>query len=333
MYPRLVADIGATNARFALAEGADMLAYRRTVPTRNHDSIVGAIEHYLADLPVEPVAACLAIASPMSGDCVQMTNHHWRFSVSALRSRFAWEALEVVNDSQAIALSLPYLDGSRYQSIGEDRPQPRAPCCVLGPGTGLGVALLVPHEGRWIPVATEGGHASLGPATEREFAVFDYWLSRGLSLSRENFLSGPGIFRLYQALCALNAEPLRADEAPGVHRLATEYDDHTASESLAMFFALLGSACGDQALATGARGGVYLAGGILPRMEKRLMLSDFRRRFEDKPPMTDYMKAITTRLIIGDEPGLTGAAHWPLIASSGNGKYPGPSSTRHDPGQ
>lgn len=311
MYPRLVADIGGTNARFALATDDTVLQDRKTLPTEQFRSIEQAIAHYLDGLDAHPRGACLAIACPVAGEQVQMTNHHWHFSISALEERFGWERLAVINDFRAIALSLPHLERDQYLTLGGGHPGRDGPLCVLGPGTGLGVALAIPHVGDWLTVPTEGGHASVAPTTKVELAIFEYWLERGLSLSRENLVSGPGLYRLYAAHCALKKKPLQAEDAAGVSELAKR-GDAPAGYALEMFFALLGSICGDQALATGARGGVFLAGGMLPRMKEPLLASNFRDRFEDKPPMSHYLRPIATALITEPDPGLVGAAHYPL---------------------
>lgn len=312
-YPRLVADIGGTHTRFAISDGDAGLRHRQTLRSPDHARLEDAIEHYLAAIdPLVPVSACIAIAGPIEDGRVTMTNHSWTFSVADLQRRFGWNALRVVNDFAAVAMALPHLRSDQTLRIGGGRPQADMPLGVLGPGTGFGAAQLIPCQEHWIPVSTEGGHVLLAAGNETELAIFEYWLKRHLFLSRENLLSGPGIFRLYEACCAIHGETPRARDAVEVTDLAIHQGDALAGQTLEAFFGLLGSACGDQALATGARGGIYLAGGILPKMSEALIGSDFRRRFEDKGPMSHYVREIQTHLIIASDPGLIGAAHCPL---------------------
>lgn len=320
-YPRLVADIGGTHTRFAISDGDAGLRHRQTLRTSDHAGLGDAIEHYLASIdPVVPVTACIAIAGPVEDGRVTMTNHNWTFSIAGLQRRFGWRALQVVNDFAAVAMALPHLRSDQTLCIGGGRPQPGMPLGVLGPGTGFGAAQLIPYQGHWIPVSTEGGHVLLAAGNETELAIFEYWLKRDLFLSRENLLSGPGIFRLYEACCAINGQARQARDAVEVSDLAIQQGDALARQTLDIFFGLLGSACGDQALATGAHGGIYLAGGILPKMSDQLIGSDFRRRFEDKGPMSHYVQDIQTHLIIAPDPGLLGAAHYPLGQSRDAGE-------------
>lgn len=321
--PRLIADIGGTHSRFAISTQPRCWEHFATLPTASFATLTDAIEHYLAAIPgVQVDVACLAIAAPVEGDQVIMTNGHWAFSVRELQQHFHWAALRVINDFTAVALSLPALQPEQLVAIGTPTAHRTEvadlPLCVLGPGTGFGAAQLIPAAADWIPVSTEAGHVLISASNPMEIAVLEYWMQRDLYPSRENLLSGPGIFRLYQACCAIHDAPQQATDEVEVTQLAMTHRDAIATRTLAMYFGLLGSSCGDQALATGSRGGLYLAGGILPHLAEALCASSFRQRFEQKGPMSHYVQAIPTRLIITENPGLIGATRCALPPVAGH---------------
>lgn len=308
-FPRLVADIGATHARFARcdAPGSTPRALRK-LHTRDFATLEEALRTYAGETDLEVEHACLAVAGPVSGEQIRLTNGNWCFTRDALAREFGFRGLRILNDLEAIALAVAFLGPDDFRAIGGGETASDAPMAVVAPGTGLGMSLLLPCGEGWHLVATEGGHATLAPGNEREEAVFDYWLTRGGRLSREHFLSGPGLMRIHEALASLEATPAPAQSPEEISALAETRHDPVCLETLEIFMALLGSTCGDQALSTGARGGVWLAGGILPHLSERLEQGPFRARFEDKAPMTDWVSAIATRLITAAEPGLTGAA-------------------------
>jgi len=310
---RLVADIGGTHARFALSGGPGQWSRLMVLTTEAWPDPRAAIEHYLASMDSPPPAgACLAIAAPLRGDHIAMVNASWSFSRAELARHFHWPRLQIINDLAAVAVTLPHLQPDDLLALGttpapaDTEPLPRA---VLAPGTGFGTALLLPTSGGWQPIPAEGGHALLGSNRLQELAVIDYWLRRGLAPTRENLLSGPGMYRLYQACCALHDRPRQAADGVEVTALAQQQADPMAVQALALYLSLLGSSCGDLALSTGAWGGLWLAGGVLPKISQALIDSSFRARLEDKGPMTDLMRATPTHLILADQPGLTGAAH------------------------
>lgn len=311
-YPRLVADLGGTHCRFAVVEKpAGPLLHTQTFVAASYPTLEAVLADYLHGVPSTPESACLAVAGPGSDTSVTMTNLSWRAQAEELQQRFKLQRVLFINDFQAIARAIPALAESDSMTVGKGTVDLGQAVCVLGPGTGLGVALLIPGADSPIAIATEGGHAALSANTEREAAVFAYWRQQSQPLTRESFLSGPGLLRLYTALCALDGLPPATRHSPDIQTLA-EGGDNTAREAIALFCALLGSAAGDQALSCGARGGVFLAGGILPALRAYLLTSEFRARFENKPPMQAYLQAIGTRLILADNPGLLGAAHWPF---------------------
>jgi glucokinase len=308
---RLVADLGGTHCRLALADNTGALTQVQTFIAAHYSTVEDAITVYLGDKDARVKNACLAVAGPTQAHTMTMTNLSWRTTAQQLNKRFGFEQSAFINDFEAIALSIPALAADELLDIGLSSIDLRSPIAVLGPGTGLGVAQLIPCGHHFMAIATEGGHTSLQAHTSTEQAIFNYWQAQGLALSRESFLSGPGLYRLYAAICSLEKSECGADEGGAVSQLAAQ-GDALATAAIDVFFSLLGSAAGDQALACGARGGVVLAGGILPKMRNALLNSPFRERFEAKPPMQDYLKRIPSCLIVHENPGLFGASLYPL---------------------
>ncbi|MCG5217412.1 glucokinase [Streptosporangium sp. KLBMP 9127] len=302
--PWLVADIGGTNARFGLVTRPDghpeAIAVLRVA---DHEGLPEAVAAYLADHAggVRPGAACLAIAGPVDGDRYHLTNAAWSGSARDLGVPGA----VLLNDFEALAFALPYLEDDMLMSLGGPEPV-RGVKAVLGPGTGLGVSGLVPAGGEWVPIACEGGHVTAPVVTEREIEVVRALRAQGREvIVAEHLLSGPGLSRLHHGLALVDgvaATPLPASE------IVLRRDDTRCAETIEVFCGLLGSFAGNTALTLGARGGVYLGGGVLPRIADRLRASDFRRRFELTPDLGDYLTAIPTRLIVGGHPALLGAA-------------------------
>lgn len=305
---RLVADIGGTHTRFALSRDHAHLEARRTLLTREYASLGAAARSYLQETGAQPNEACLAVAGPVDGDTVRLTNHGWEFSRLALADELGIERLRVINDFEAIALALPRLGDAALQQIGGGTARSGRPFALLGPGTGLGVAQLVPTSDGFQAVPTEGGHASIGPADESELAIIAALLDAGERISRETLLSGPGLERIHRILCRLRAETGNALSAAQIQERAVAGEDPTCREALEHFCAFLGTAAADQALCCGAQGGVYIAGGIVPRFTDFLRRSRFRNRFEDKGPMSGYVRSIPVYVITHPDPGMFGAA-------------------------
>jgi len=311
---RLVADIGGTNARFALARADGTLREPRTLATRRYASLDEAASDYLRAVSTRPREACVAVAGPVSGDLVRLTNHRWEFSITATRAALGLTTLRVINDFEAIALALPALVAGDVEKIGGDTAVRGRPMAVLGPGTGLGVAQLIATRSGFQPVSTEGGHASIGPCDEAELRILATLLHNGQQLSREALLSGPGLERIYWALCLAEGIPYRGYTAAEIQSRAVESTDAACSTALGHFCAFLGTAAGDQALCCGAQGGVFIAGGIVPRFTEFLRRSLFRARFEAKGPMRAYVSAIPVYVITRPNPGMLGAARADLDA-------------------
>lgn len=306
---RLIADIGGTHTRFALVRaGSTQLEAQRTLQTRTYASLGEAGRVYLHETRARPDEACLAVAGPIDGDTVRLTNHSWEFSQRALANELGVERLRVINDFEAIALALPHLDASVLLPIGGGTARTGHPLALLGPGTGLGVAQLVPTPGGFQAIPTEGGHASIGPADRDELSIITSLLDAGEHVSRETLLSGPGLERIHRALCSLRTCKPQALPAAEIQTRAVAGDDLLCRDALEIFCAFLGTAAADQALCCGALGGVYIAGGIVPRFTTFLQHSRFRARFETNGPMSAYLRAIPVHVIMHHDPGLLGAA-------------------------
>lgn len=310
-YPRLVGDIGGTNARLAWVAGPGAaLQGVRTYICAQHASLADVIRTYLAHEQREvPPWAAIGIATPVVGDQVQMTNHHWAFSVEAMRRGLRLQRLLVLNDFTALALSLPSLAGSDVRQVGGGQAVPKAPCALLGAGTGLGVSgLLWSDGGRRVPLQGEGGHVTLAASDDREAAVLAVLRRRFGHVSAERALSGPGLVNLHDALCELAglAPPLRTPA--GITEAALAGSDTLCEEALALFCGFLGNVAGNLALTLGARGGVYIGGGIVARLGDWFDRSAFRARFEDKGRFKPYLGGIATLVVQAPHAALVGAA-------------------------
>jgi len=309
----LVGDIGGSNARFAVARrGPQGVALDRVLSMRSEDhaDLAAAVEHYLATTGTAlPASAAIAIAGPIVGDSARITNNPaWSFSVAALRGRLGLARLAVINDFTAVALSLPHLAPRELRQVGGGAPAADAPKAVIGPGTGLGVSAIVKANGRWIPVEGEGGHATFAPMSARESRIGDVLRARLGHVSCERVLSGPGLVNLYGAIAELEDRPAEDLPPETVAERAIAGTCPLCREALQVFCAALGTAAGNLALIFGARGGVYLAGGILPQLGEFFAGSDFRSRFESKGRLAPYLQPIPAYVVTAAHPGLVGAA-------------------------
>jgi glucokinase len=308
----IVGDIGGSTARFALAErscGRVLLRHVTTQPCADYGGLAEALDAFLAGLgPARPSAAAVAIAGPVVGDMVDLTNHPWSFSIEATRRRLGLARFTVINDFTAIALSLPMLAAADLVPVGGGRRETGKPMAAIGPGTGLGVSGLVRADGRWVALESEGGHATFAPMTERESRVADVLRRRYGHVSWERVLSGPGLLNLHSALTELDGREDAALSPEAVAERGLAGSSPTCREALAMFCAALGTAAGSLALTLGARGGVFIAGGIVPRLGEYFAASEFRARFENKGRLSGYVRAIPTFVVTAANPGLIGAA-------------------------
>jgi len=306
----LVGDVGATNARFGLVSPEREVLYTRTLPVADHPTIAEAITTYLGERGAwaMPQQGAIAIASAITGDHVAMTNHPWSFSISELKTELGFDRLEVINDFAALALALPHLEEEHRLQVGGGAPVAGAPLGVLGPGTGLGVSGLVPGGTGWIALAGEGGHATMAPATDRESAVLGRMRQHFDHVSAERVLSGPGLVNLYNTLAALDGVPSRGYTAAQITDPDMIEADSLCAESTALFCAMLGTMAGNLALTLGARGGIYIGGGIVPRLGQRFIQSPFRTRFETGGRFSDYLAGIPTWVVIHPLPAFLGCA-------------------------
>jgi glucokinase len=311
---RLIGDIGGTNARFAIAENG---AYRglKHVEVDRYPSLHDALSDYLKALPQTERAhltGALAIAGPVLGDRISMTNKAWSFSIEELRKSLNLISLAVVNDFAATAQSIPYITPSNLFVVGPAIPEAKGNIGIIGPGTGLGVSALIPAGAGWALVAGEGGHVTLAASKDEEAAIIQLLRKRWSHVSAERVLSGAGLVNLYEALCALkNVEPLMLTPADVTKRAMDKTDD-ACVEAFACFCEFLGGVAGDLALTIGAFGGVYIAGGILPRFKEAFAASAFRQRFESKGRFSAMLAKMPTYLILEESPGLLGLANMPI---------------------
>ena len=303
----LMADIGATHTRCALIDDQGKEVAPEVFDNVDFKSLVAILTVYLDHRRSSdrPTRAALAIAAPMVGDEVRMTNIGWHFSQTELRAELGLQRLTVCNDFAAVAWSLPHLTAADREQIGGGTPSPRATMAALGPGSGTGVSALVPSADGWTAMTGEGGHVSLPAFTSEEQDVIALLRERFGHCSAERVLSGQGLVNLYVALAQLAGRGQPTVTPEDVTRLASQREP-LARKTLQMFFAMLGTVAGDLALTTGALGGVYIAGGIVPRVLNELAQSEFRVRFETKGRYRDYMAAIPTYVITAPLPAFLG---------------------------
>src|SRR5438094_3295047 len=304
----LVGDVGATNARFGLVSPDGAVLHSGNFACADFAEIGLAIEAYLAlrgNLPM-PRQGALAIAALITGDEIRMTNHPWRFSLVALRDRLGLERLVAINDFTAVALALPRLSAADRVPVGGGAPIEGGPIAVLGPGSGLGASGLIPVGASWAALAGEGGHVTMAATNERESAVLEHMRRRFDHVSAERCLSGPGLVNLYNSLAALDSVPAAAYTAAQITDAETAARDPLCREATAMFCAMLGTVAGDLVLTLGARGGVYIAGGIVPRLGARFVESTFRARFEAKGRLSAHVAAIPSYVVTHPLPAFLG---------------------------
>jgi glucokinase len=313
-FPRLLGDVGGTNARFGWQANAHSgIEHVLVLPCAAHETLEAAIRTYLElkSLPM-PRTGALGIANPITGDVIRMTNHHWSFSISEMQRSLGLQQLNVINDFTALALALPSIAKDNLVQVGGTVAEAYAPKALIGAGTGLGVSGLMPTDANdhWVAIAGEGGHVTLAAQTENEYRVIELIRQRYGHVSAERVLSGQGLVDLYLALRQLQKQqPVDVAGAAEITAWALQNKDPLALQSIDMFAGFLGSVTGDLALTLGARGGVYLGGGIVPRWLGWFETSQFRERFEAKGRFKAYLKDIPVWVINAVEsPALLGAA-------------------------
>jgi len=313
-FPRLMGDVGATNARFAVQEAPGAQPTQVvTYLVADYPNFDDCLETYVRQLTcARPRQAAVGIANPIVGDHVKMTNAAWAFSIEAVRQRLEFDRLLLINDFTALALALPVLRPEHLRRIGTaGTADPKGAIGLLGPGTGLGVSgLLHDTAGRLVPLGGEGGHVSLAGANAREDAVIAVLRERFGHCSAERALQGAGFVYLYEALCKIDGATAASLNPAGVTAAAMAGSDARCVEVVELFFAFLGSVAGNLALTLGARGGVYIGGGIVPRLGDWIDRSQFRERFIAKGRFRDYLDGMPTWLIQAEtSPALMGAAN------------------------
>lgn len=307
--PRLIADIGGTYARFTLETAHGHFEHTASLRCADHTDFHAAVIAYLATLPTLQIQhAAVAIANPVEGDQVRMTNYHWQFSIEQMRERLRLQTLVVVNDFTALALALPRLLPTQRRQVGGGVPVARSVVGLIGAGSGLGVSGLVPAGDGWVALGTEGGHTSFSPRDEREMDILRYAMTQHSHVSFERLVSGPGLELTFRALLHRAGQPVEALPAPEITRRALEGSDAVCREALEAFCAMLGTAASNLAVTQGAMGGVFIGGGIVPRLGAWFDRSPFRARFEDKGRFTEYLRAIPTYVITAEHATLDGAA-------------------------
>jgi len=314
MYPYVVADIGGTNARFALVTGKQDQRYQiervSILSGAEFPSFEGALSHYLQGIGSKPKSACIAIAGPTDSDQIRMTNLPWSFSRAAVREQFQLEAFEVLNDFGALAIATIRLQDEHLQNVKSGLRDPRANKAILGAGTGLGVAGLGFSPAGWYPIQSEGGHVNIAPANAFECEIVKAAMQQHSYVSMEVFLSGPGLVNLYRAVCAVKGVEANELEPRDISARALDNSDSFCRDALELFCAFFGSLSGNLALTYGAKGGVYIAGGIVPRFIDFFRASHFVERFSDKGVMSRYVKDIPVDVVVYEHTAFVGAAAW-----------------------
>lgn len=313
----LIADIGGTNIRIAQADCNhenyfhDLETYRCAEFGNLSDVLALYIDSKNLDGNV--INACLAIACPVDNDVISMTNLPWKFSQRQLKTLLNLNNLTFINDYTAIALAIPLLNTDQKVKIGDGEAVTGMPISVCGPGTGLGVANLISVNKQWHCVSGEGGHVDFAPVGEQEINVLRYINTLKKRVSYEQLLSGYGLEQIYQAIISNKISAEKMDlTAQEISKKAIENNNDACIQALSMFCQVLGSFAGNLALTMNSQGGVYIAGGIVPRFIDFLKASGFRQRFEEKGRLSAITKQAPTYVITESQPGLLGAAAYIL---------------------
>jgi glucokinase len=307
---RLLADIGATYAHFCIEAVSGVFEHVAVLPCADYADFTAVVRAYLERLPgVHPTHGAVAIANPIEGDWVQMTNRDWAFSIREAQRELGLTTLLVVNDFTALAMALPRLRPQDRRQVGTGEPQPNGVIGLIGPGTGLGVSGLVPSGGdRWVTLASEGGHVNFAPGDERELRILQHAWKTHPRVSAERLLSGPGHELIYQALAAEASRPSSPPASAEIVRRARHGDDPLCRETVDCFCGMLGAMASDLALTLGATGGVFVGGGIVPHLGPLFDASPFRARFEAKGRFSTRMARIPTYVVTAENPAFHGVS-------------------------
>lgn len=302
--PRLIADIGGLYARFAIEVARGQFSHQASLRCAGHANLEQAIRAYLDSVaPLQVQHAAIAVANPVEGDQVRMTNYPWQFSIEETRLALGLETLVVVNDFTALAMALPKISAADARQVGGGQPVSNSVIGLLGSGTGLGVSGLIPAGDSWISLGSEGGHTSFSPRDAREIRVLEYAWQQFDHVSFERLLSGSGLELIHQAL---TSGPSLS--APEITRRALEQEDAQCLATLDVFCNMLGTAASNLAVTLGALGGIYIGGSIVPRLGEFFDRSGFRQRFEDKGRFRQYIEHIPTYVITAQNPTFLGVS-------------------------
>jgi glucokinase len=307
--PRLIADIGGLYARFAIELERGQFTHQASLRCADHASMEQAIRAYLNSVaPLNVAHAAIAVANPVEGDQVRMTNYHWQFSIEETRQSLGLDTLVVVNDFTALAMALPKIGPSDARQVGGGQAVSNSVIGLLGSGTGLGVSGLIPAGDSWISLGSEGGHTSFSPRDSREIQVLEYAWQQYDHVSFERLLSGSGLELIHQALTKAKPAEGAPLSAPEITRRALELQDADCLATLDVFCNMLGTAASNLAVTLGALGGIYIGGSIVPRLGDFFDRSGFRKRFEDKGRFRQYVEHIPTYVITAENPTFLGVS-------------------------
>ena len=311
-YPKLLADVGGTNARFTIETEPRKFTAIVVLKCADYPTLSDAIRAYLQHPQAQEAGAVrqagIAIANPVNSDVVKMTNHDWSFSIQSVQNEFNFELLRVVNDFTALAMALPYLDQTQKYQVGEGQPQSNAAIGLLGAGTGLGVSGLVPTRDGWVPLDSEGGHTSFSPINQREIDILKFAQQKYSHVSSERLMSGSGLLLIYQALAARQKVATEDIDIPEITRRGLSNECPICVETLSAFCEMLGTMAANLAVTLGTKGGIYIGGGIVPRLGLFFSESNFRQRFVQKGRFEQYLNAIPTYVITEPYPAFIGVS-------------------------
>ena len=306
---KLLADIGGSYARFAIERAGGVFSDIKALPCADYPDFPSALRAYIAMVGAQDIRhGGIAIANPVEGDLVRMTNYHWQFSIEATRQAVGFNTLLVVNDFTALAMGLPHLRRQQLRQVGGGTARERSVIGLVGAGTGLGVSGLIPVEDGWVSLASEGGHVGFAPQNAREMAILEYAWRQYPHVSEERVVSAAGIELIYNALAERRKGTFEALKAPEITQRGLTGDCPVCSEALEVFCELLGTAAASVAVTLGAFGGVYIGGGIVPRLGHYFDKSGFRARFEAMGRLSKYVANIPTLVVAADTATFTGTS-------------------------
>jgi len=316
----LVGDVGGTNARFAIAHmvnGKPVLEHHESFPAETYPTFLEGVKAFIDGCEVKPTGGVIAVAGPVTDGEIDLTNSPWRVSETELGT-LGLKPVRLINDFEALAWGAPVVPQDQLASLGgPEEGDPHSAIAVLGPGTGFGVSALVrDSRGNELAMPSEGGHACFAPGDPIEDEILRILRRRYDRVSIERLICGPGLLNMHRALAEIDGRETHIDDPAQITAEALENPNSHCGATLARFCAILGAVAGDIALTTGSRGGVYIAGGIAPRILPFLKASPFRERFERKGRFKDYMSEIPTHVILHKHAALLGAARVAFAATA-----------------